>query len=74
MHCRAMDNVFSERLWRSLKQEAVHLHELQNGLQAKRVIRDWIGFYITERPHTALDRRSPDHAFLDLGRTQNDVP
>ena len=30
MHCRAMDNIFIERLWRSLKQEAVYLHELQD--------------------------------------------
>jgi len=44
MHCRAMDNIFMERLWRPLKLEAVYLHELQDGLQAKRVIKDWIKF------------------------------
>ncbi|MBL1436270.1 MAG: transposase [Rhodobacteraceae bacterium] len=44
-----------ERLWRSLKQEAVYLHEIADGLQAKQVIDDWISFYNTERPHTALD-------------------
>ena len=70
MHCRAMDNIFIERLWRSLKQEAVYLHELQDGFQAKRVIKDWIRFYNSERPHTALDKRSPDDAFFDLERTQ----
>ena len=55
---RYLDNIFIERLWRSLKQEAVYLHELQDGFQAKRVIKDWIGFYNSERPHTALDKRS----------------
>ena len=65
-HCRAV----IERLWRSLKQEAVYLHELQDGCQAKRVIKDWIGFYNSERPHTALDKRSPDDAFFDTERTQ----
>ena len=70
MHCRAMDNIFIERLWRSLKQEAVYLHELQDGFQAKRVIKDWIRFYNSERPHTALDKRSPDDAFFDLEGTQ----
>ena len=70
MHCRAMDNIFIERLWLSLKQEAVYLHELQDGFQAKRVIKDWIRFYNSERPHTALDKRSPDDAFFDLERTQ----
>ena len=67
---RVMDNIFIERLWRSLKYEAVYLHELQDGFQAKRVIKDWIGFYNSERPHTALDKRSPDDAFFDTARTQ----
>ena len=67
---RYLDNIFIERLWRSLKQEAVYLHELQDGFQAKRVIKDWIRFYNTERPHTALDKRSPDDAFFDTERTQ----
>ena len=62
---RYLDNIFIERLWRSLKQEAVFLYELQDGFQAKRVIKDWISFYNTERPHTALDERSPDDAFFD---------
>jgi len=67
---RYLDNIFIERLWRSLKQEAVYLHELQDGFQAKRVIKEWITFYNTERPHTALDKRSPDDAFFDTERTQ----
>ena len=67
---RYLDNIFIERLWRSLKQEAVYLHELQDGFQAKRVIKDWISFYNTERPHTALDKRSPDDAFFDAERAQ----
>ena len=43
-----------------LRQEAVYLLELQDGFQAKRVIDNWIGFYNAERPHTALDNRTPD--------------
>jgi putative transposase len=35
---RYLDNIFIERLWRPLKQEAVYLHETTDGLQAKRVI------------------------------------
>jgi putative transposase len=62
---RYLDNIFIERLWRSLKQEAVYLHELQDGFQAKRVIDNWIGFYNAERPHTALDKRTPDAAYFD---------
>ncbi|WP_138936408.1 integrase core domain-containing protein [Roseovarius arcticus] len=67
---RYLDNIFIERLWRSLKQEAVYLHELQDGFQAISVIRDWIRFYNTGRPHTALDKRSPDDAFFNAERNQ----
>ena len=56
---RCMDNIFIERLWRSLKYEAVYLHELADGLKARRVIGEWIGFYTTERPHSALGGRTP---------------
>jgi putative transposase len=62
---RYLDNIFIERLWRSLKQEAVYLHEINDGFQAKRIIDDWIGFYNSERPHTALDKRTPDAAYFD---------
>ena len=61
---RYMDNIFIERLWRSLKQEAVYLHEITNGFQAKRIIDNWIEFYNAERPHTALDKRTPDIAYF----------
>ena len=61
---RYLDNIFIERLWRSLKQEAVYLHEITDGFQAKRIIDNWIGFYNSERPHTALDKRTPDIAYF----------
>jgi len=59
---RYLDNIFIERLWRSLKQEAIYLEEITDGFQARRVIKDWMAFYNTERPHSALDRRTPDDA------------
>jgi len=62
---RCMDNVFIERLWRSLKYEAVYLHELADGFEAERVIGEWIGFYNTERPHSALAGRTPAEAYRD---------
>ena len=55
--------IFIERLWRSLKQEAIYLEEITDGFQARRVIKDWIAFYNTERPHSALDRLTPDDAY-----------
>ncbi len=60
---RYMDNIFIERLWRSLKYEAVYLHELTDGFKAERVIRDWIGFYNTERPHSSLAGQTPAEAY-----------
>ena len=41
---RCMDNIFIERLWWSLKYEAVYLHELTDGFKTVRVIAEWIGF------------------------------
>ena len=43
----------------------VYLHELQDGFQAKRIIDSWIGFYNAERPHTALEKRTPDDPYFD---------
>jgi putative transposase len=60
---RYMDNIFIERLWRSLKYEAVYLHELIDGFKAERVIRDWMDFYNTERPHSSLAGQTPVEAY-----------
>ncbi len=60
---RCMDNIFIERLWRSLKYEAIYLFELSDGFRAERVIGDWIGFYNSERPHSARDGRTPAEAY-----------
>ena len=60
---RCMDNIFIERLWRSLKYEAVYLHEIADGFTARRVIGEWIGFYNTQRPHSALGGRTPAEAY-----------
>jgi putative transposase len=60
---RCMDNIFIERLWRSLKYEAVYLHELTDGFKAERVIGDWINFYNTERPHSVHDGQTPAEAY-----------
>ena len=56
---RWMDNVFIERLWRSLKHEDVYLKGYADGLEAKAGIAEWINFYNTRRPHQALDNRTP---------------
>ena len=60
---RCMDNVFIERLWRSLKCEAIHLHDLSDGFEAERVIRCWMEFYNELRPHSSLGGRTPAEAY-----------
>ncbi len=68
-----MDNIFIERLWRSLKYEAVHLHELMDGFHAERVTNEWIGFYNTERPHSALNGLTPAEAYVGGDRGPVDM-
>ena len=42
------------------------MHALTDDFVAERVIREWITFYNTDRPHTALDKRTPDEAYFDV--------
>lgn len=56
---RCIDNVFIERLWRSLKYECVYLHAWQGGAEARAGIGWWMSFYNTERPHSSLDGKTP---------------
>ena len=56
---RWMDNVFIERLWRSLKYECVYLYDFQTGSQAREGIGRWIDFYNHERPHSSLGDSTP---------------
>ena len=62
---RWLDNVFIERLWRSLKYEAVYLRDLEDGFEAQRVIDAWMAFYNETRPHSALGGRTPAEAYRD---------
>ena len=60
---RYLDNIFIERLWRSLKYEAVYLREIADGRDAARVVGSWIRFYNEVRPHSALGGRTPGEAY-----------
>ena len=56
---RCLDNVFVERLWRSLKYEEVYLHAYDSVAQARAGIGRYLAFYNTERPHQALGYQTP---------------
>ena len=62
-----MDNVFIERLWRSLKYECIYLHDFETGSEVWAGTRWWMSFYNTERAHSSLGDRTPDEAYADLG-------
>ena len=57
---RWLDNVFIERLWRSLKYECVYLHAFETGSEARAGIARWIDFYNHQRPHSNLGGITPN--------------
>ena len=61
---RYLDNIFIERLWRSLKYECVYLHELEDGRHARELIGAWLDFYNHARPHSTLGGRTPASVYL----------
>jgi putative transposase len=60
---RWMDNVFIERLWRSLKYECIYLHAFETGPELRAGLQTWIGYYNARRPHSTLAGRTPDEAY-----------
>ncbi len=59
------DNVFVERLWRSIKYEEVYLHAYESVSQAREGIGRYLAFYNTRRPHSSLKARTPDVVYFD---------
>lgn len=60
-----VDNVFVERLWRSLKYEEVYLKAYENTREARASIGAYFEYYNTGRRHQGLDRQTPDEAYFD---------
>src|ERR1700687_5213601 len=56
---RFMDNIFIERLWRSIKYEEVHLKAYADGREARDGIGSWMNFYNHRRPHQAMNNQFP---------------
>ena len=62
---RAMDNVFNERLWRSVKYEEVYINDYETVHDAKEGIDGYMSFYNWERPHQSLDYKTPAKVYFD---------
>jgi len=58
-------NVFVERLWRSIKYEEIYLRAYASVPDARAGISRYITFYNTKRPHSSLDRQTPDQAYFN---------
>lgn len=60
---RWMDNVFIERLWRSMKYECVYMNAFETGHQARTEIGAWLEFYNHSRPHSTFNGQTPDEVY-----------
>lgn len=61
---RVFDNIFVERLWRSVKYEEVYLHDYQTVKQARNGLTRYFRFYNAERAHSSLDYRTPEEVYF----------
>jgi len=62
---RCFDNIFIERLWRSLKYELIYLMAFEDGIHLNKEVRKWFEWYNRKRPHQALDYRTPEVVYWE---------
>ena len=65
---RCYDNIFIERLWRSLKWELIYLKAFENGRHLSQEVTTWFHWYNRQRPHQSLDYRTPDEIYYENER------
>jgi putative transposase len=73
---RALDNIFTERLWRTVKYEEVYLHDYANPREARQGLAHYFEFYNFERPHQSLDYQTPAQVYFgkEEHRSQTQSP
>jgi putative transposase len=62
---RFRDNIFIERLWRTLKYERIYLNTYDSGTELFKDLTNWFTHYNEERPHTSLDKKTPNEAYFE---------
>lgn len=60
---RFKDNIFIERLWRTLKYERIYLRTYETGTELSKDLTDWFNWYNSGRKHTSLDKQTPNEAY-----------
>lgn len=68
---RALDNIFVERLWRSVKYEDVYLKDYQTVQEAQKSLKNYFSFYNHERPHQSLSYKTPGDVHYHYGALKN---
>ena len=62
---RCYDNIFIERLWRSLKYELIYLDSFKDGKHLTESVKKWFNWYNNERPHQTLEYRTPEQVYWE---------
>ena len=62
---RAFDNIFIERLWRTVKYEEIYLHDYQDGIEVYSALDKYFRFYNEERTHGSLDYKTPAEVYYN---------
>lgn len=70
---RCYDNIFIERLWRSLQYELIYLHSFDNGKHLTNEVKKWFNWYNQERPHQALNYQTPDQVYWQSLKINKDA-
>jgi len=70
---RVFDNIFIERLWRTVKYEEIYLHDYQDGVEAYFALDKYFRFYNEERFHSSLDYRTPSEVYYAQDSSKEDV-
>lgn len=68
---RCMDNIFTERLWRTIKYEEVYLKSYETVQEAEENLKGYIDFYNNHRPHQSLDYQTPATVYWNLAKRTN---
>lgn len=66
---RCHDNIFIERLWRSLKYELIYLKSFENGVQLRQEVKQWFEWYNQVRPHQGLGYKTPNEVYCGTVET-----
>jgi putative transposase len=68
---RCHDNIFIERLWRSLKYELIYLKSFENGQHLNQEVKHWFQWYNQVRPHQGLEYKTPNQVYCDNLKSMN---